>query len=173
MAQKNIGTHTYSGFGGPVIKFTEIYQHTTPMLGGKGAFLYDNEYYIGGAGYSIVHNNDYLNNSIPHQKYNFSYLGLLLGHLYKIHNDFHLNTQLLLGSALTFLYMSDSEEPVELSSVDFGFVTEGEVGVVYDINHYVKAELSGGFRYVHPSEYFRSKDLNSYSVTMSFWFGRF
>ena len=107
-AQKNIGTHTYSGFGGPVVKFTEIYKHTTPMIGGKGAFLYDNKYYIGGAGYSIIHNNDYLNNNIPNQKYNFSYAGLLLGRLYTPEKNFHINTQLLPGSAITFLYMPNS-----------------------------------------------------------------
>ena len=169
--------HTkYGSFGGPVIKMTEIYGDTTFMLGAKGAFLYDNKYYIGGAAYSVVNNNDYLNNATPNEKYNFSYVGLMLGRLFTPSKNFHINTQLLVGTALTFLYRKDLEEkenPIKLSEVDFGFVSEGEVGILYDVNRFLKLELSTGFRYVHPSQYFTSKDLNSYSLNLGFWFGKY
>ena len=164
------------GFGGPVIKMTEIYKHTNFMLGAKGAFLYDNGYYIGAAGYSTVNNNDYLNNAIPNERYNFSYVGLMLGRLFTPSKNFHINTQLLVGTAMTFLYRQDLEEkdnPIKLSEVDFGFVSEGEVGILYDVNRFLKLELSSGFRYVHPSQYFTSKDLNGYSLNVGFWFGKY
>jgi len=166
--------HTkYGGFGGPVVKMTEIYGHTTFMLGAKGAFLYDNKYYIGGAAYSVVNNNYYLNNAIPNEKYNFSYMGLMLGRLFSPSKDFQINTQLLFGTAMTFLYIPDSDTPIELSKIDFGFVSEGEVGLLYDVNRFLKLELSAGFRYVHPSQYFTSGDLNSYSLNLGFWFGKY
>lgn len=167
---KNI---SQSGFGGPVIKMTDIYDRTTPMIGVKGAYLIDHSFYVGGAGYSVANNNEYESPTVVNQKYNFSYIGLIVGHLFTPSRDFHLNTQLLFGSAITFLYEPNSGKPIELSEAKYGFVGEAEIGVLYDVNQFLKIELSGGFRYVHPIKYFTSKELNGYSLNLGFWFGKY
>ena len=167
---KNIA---HSGFGGPVIKMTDIYNRATPMFGGKGAYLIDHSFYVGGAGYSVANNNKYESPTPVNQKYNFSYIGVIIGHLFTPNKDFHLNTQLLFGSAIIFLYESNSEKPIELDEADYSFVGEAEVGILYDVNEFLKIELSGGFRYVHPNQYFTSQELNGYSLNLGFWFGKY
>ena len=164
---------SHGGFGGPVIKMTDIYDRTTPMIGGKGAYLVEHSFYVGGAAYSVAKNNEYKSPATIKQKYNFSYAGVILGYLFTPSKNFHINTQLLLGSAITFLYVPNSKKSIELSSADYSFVSEAEIGILYDVNRFLKIELSSGFRYVHPTQYFTSQELNGYSLNLGFWFGKY
>ncbi len=56
---------TLGGFGGPVIKMTKIGKNDTAlMLGGKGALLIDQHFFVGGAMYGLASQDKYLDKKL-------------------------------------------------------------------------------------------------------------
>lgn len=42
------------GFGGPVVKYTSIYNQKALMVGGRGGWIINHSFVIGGGGYGVV-----------------------------------------------------------------------------------------------------------------------
>jgi hypothetical protein len=162
------------GFGGPVIKVTHVSENNTAlMLGGKGAFLLDHQFYIGGAGYFLVSSESYKVDDIAEVNTHFGYGGLLVGYIFAPENSVKFNTSLLLGVANNTLYDFPEDGGVSVSEYAYAFTSEIEGSLIFDVNEYFKIEAGVGYRYVDHTKYYSSDDLSGYSINVGLLFGDF
>lgn len=71
----------FGGFGGPELRLTQLDNETNYLMGGKGAWLVDHRFYLGGAGFGST-------KTIGDTNMRLGYGGVMLGYIFpstKIH----------------------------------------------------------------------------------------
>ena len=74
------------GFGGPVAKITTINGQSAILLGGRGGWIFDHRFVIGGGIYTLVTEVDAAGDILPAQgplDVDFSYLGLEMEYVFR------------------------------------------------------------------------------------------
>lgn len=85
------GNVTHGGFGGPEIRFTQIDGKGNALIGGKGAWLVNHQYYLGGAGFGAV-------KKFGNEDLSLGYGGLLMGYIFPSQKLFTYSVELLAGA---------------------------------------------------------------------------
>jgi hypothetical protein len=89
-----------NGFGGPVAKFTSIYEQGAIMLGGRGGWIFDHSIVIGGGIYTLANEVDAPPNILPAEgplDIDFSYFGPEIEYIFQ-HNSFiHYSLYMFIG----------------------------------------------------------------------------
>ncbi len=87
------------GFGGPVIKFTQIQGDNSVLIGGRGGWIIGHQLIVGGGGYGLANSIDipeYQINNKPAEMH-FGYGGLELEYIIKPSSLIHYSVYCLLG----------------------------------------------------------------------------
>ncbi|MDH4275957.1 MAG: hypothetical protein OEW08_13060, partial [Gammaproteobacteria bacterium] len=82
----------HGGFGGPQFSVTQLQGETNYLMGGKGAWLMNHAFYIGGGGFASMIGMDKHNAS-----YDFGYGGLIAGYIGNPNKLVHFAVDVLLG----------------------------------------------------------------------------
>jgi hypothetical protein len=163
-----------SGFGGIIVEFSSIDGDASIMNGAGGAALFNRSFYIGGYGLSL--SNDIHNDNLSiRRSTNFTHGGIYAGYLFFPHKMVHLGLGSKFGWGVLRLTPEDaflaSNPPVS----DNVLVWVQQLEVEMNFSNWFKVNAGAGYRTVAGvnNSFYRNRDLNSPSLTLSFLFGWF
>ena len=171
---------TSGGFGGPVLKVTQINDVFGLMVGGRAGWIYKHTYAIGGGFYGLLRDIE-VETSGFEREFEFAYSGLELEYIIAPSRDVHLSAHTLIGfGGLTDRYQRvvpyyGYDEYGRFGGPDDSFfIIEPGLNIVWNMKTYLQIYFGGSYRYIRGVgiEGLDNADLNGYSVMVTFKFGR-
>jgi hypothetical protein len=142
------GDVEHGGFAGPVVKFTEINDEFGVLVGGRGGWIIDHTFVIGGAGYGLVNDIEAMPSTLD---WGMGYGGLELGYILRSHNLVHLSVQALIGAGGVGYRDKDHWDSWDGDEWDGDafFVAEPGVNVILNVIENLRMGLGASYRYVN------------------------
>jgi len=164
------------GFGGPVLKLGSFNGETAILVGGRGGWILNHSFIIGGGGYGLA--ND-VKAKVPGpygERYlNFGYGGLELEYVSQSDRLIHFSFQTLIGAGALSWRDEDVRVGMRDSDSDTFFIVEPGANVTLNVTTYFR--ISGGisYRFISgvQSPASSSPDLSGPSGVLTFRFGKF
>jgi len=162
------GSMESGGMGAPVLKFSEVAGQFALFIGGRGGWIINHTFLIGGGGYGLANDID-LDGFPPRRDLEFGYGGLDLEYINSSNNLIHFTIQGLVGGGgLTtrLQYFFESEAV---------FVLEGGANIMLNVTPYFRMGIGGGYRWVTDvdTRIVSSAALSSGYGSLTFKFGKF
>ncbi|MGQ9664708.1 MAG: hypothetical protein ACUVQ3_04725 [bacterium] len=159
-------------FGGVVIKFSELNDKFACLIGGRGAFVFNHFFAIGGGGYGLA-NPITVHTHYPLREYDmeFGYGGLIVEFILGSRRLIHFGVHTLIGGG-SLCYRNDYYEPW----YDDGFfVLEPGAELTLNVTKCLRIDLGGSYRYIHGADLdgVSDKTLSNGACHITFKFGRF
>lgn len=195
---KQDGKTKVSGFGGLTMEFSGINNEFAYSMGGEGAVLFNQSFFIGGYGMGTVNfpAYSYPQPSVETPKTNiiFGHGGFYTGFVFRPNNPFHFGVSSKFGwGGISMYEQSDyyyPGYPYEAYEVDPVFVITPQVEAELNIARWFKVNMGLGYRIVtgvdatylaYPGNglapvetpYFDSNAFNSVTFQLGFYFGWF
>ena len=169
------GDIRHGGFGAPVVKFTQIDDQFGVMVGGRGGWIINGSFVIGGGGYGLANLDDFehlTNTAGDRGRLSMGYGGLELTYVLRPDQLVHLSLGVLIGAGGVVwnpLGQSWNQED------DAFFVTEPELDVVLNVTEFFRAGLGVSYRIVQGVELFdlRDGDIAGLAGVVILKFGKF
>uniref|UniRef100_A0A7V3RHA8 Outer membrane protein beta-barrel domain-containing protein n=1 Tax=candidate division WOR-3 bacterium TaxID=2052148 RepID=A0A7V3RHA8_UNCW3 len=161
------------GFGGFVIKFTEINDEFGLLMGGRGGVTFNHIFGIGGGIYGLVNRMEVSTNyQIRNFNMDFAYGGLILEIVFRSRKLIHFGTHMLIGGGSVEYKLPPYEEPWY---DDFFFVLEPSAELTLNMTKVFRMDLGGSYRYIYGSELDGISDqgLSGPCGYITFKFGKF
>ena len=170
------GTLESGGFGGPVVKFSQVKNEFAVFVGGYGGWLINHSLLIGGGGYGLV-NDIEVKEIVADQKtyLNLGYGGFMLEYFTSPQKLFHFSFQTLIGAGGVSYRDRDGGQVYANGNDDGFFVAEPAVNVVLNVTHGFRIGLGASYRYINGVDLpeYKGSDLSGATVHASFMFGKF
>lgn len=169
------GDVRHGGFGAPVVKFTEVDNHFGVLAGGRGGWIINGSFIVGGGGYGLanVDNFRYVTNASGDRgRLAMGYGGLELTYVHRPDDLVHLSLGVLIGAGgLVWNPQGQSGGQED----DAFFVTEPELDVVLNVTSFFRAGLGLSYRFVRDVELFdlRNADVSGLAGVVTLKFGSF
>jgi len=183
------------GYGGPELKLSNINDDMSLLVGGRGGWIINHSFVIGGAGYGLTTNNrfDYTEDisgidSTRKLRLDMGYGGLLLEYIAFPREAIHLSFPFVIGAGGASV--STKEEGVNpdannwdndpfynwnsLESTAF-FVLEPGINIELNLIKYLRLNLGASYRYISATDLDRLTDDNfsDFSFNLCLKFGKF
>lgn len=162
------------GFGGPVVKFSQIDGEFGLIVGGRGGWIMNHTFVIGGGVYGLVNQIDtdfiYNNEMIPLM---MGYGGFEMEYIYSPNSLVHLSAYLLLGGGgLTYKEYDDWYSP---KVTDNFWIAEPALNVELNISSFFRISAGVGYRFVSDVSLgdITDSDIAGVSGMLTFKFGKF
>ena len=185
-----IDTHTtdIGGFGAPTAAYSTFNGEDAMLVGGQGAMLINQGFYIGGGGYGMAsrHRAPSAGPGTSDSRFEFGYGGILLGMMHNSDRVVHMASDVLIGAgAVVNTYYNDYSDPHYTRDGDWDdgrdysddpfFVVQPMVHVEVNILKFWRVGFSGGYRFVDGVNSFglNDSDLSGPVAGMTFRFGKF
>ncbi len=168
------------GYGGPVVKISDIDGETAVWLGGKGGWVINHGLVVGAAGYGLV--NDIKETRIGTdtsrtRQIAVGYGGLMLEYIYQPFNIIHLNAGVLIGAGGVGHQFKDDDEDEGWtgSNGDAFFALEPNLGFEINIARHIRCELGASYLYTSGAELvdLEDEDLSGPMGYVALKFGEF
>ncbi|UCC74248.1 MAG: hypothetical protein JSV86_06730 [Gemmatimonadota bacterium] len=152
------------GFGAPVVKFSQIDGEFALFVGGRGGWIINHTFVLGGGGYGLV--NDIDTNDDGVQDIELGYGGLELEYVNSSDKLIHFTAYLLIGGG-GLSGPAVNEEAV--------FVLEPALNGELNVTDYFRFQAGAGFRWVSgvDSPGVEGSDLSSFYAQVALKFGTF
>jgi len=124
------------GYGGPVVKLTGINNEIAVLMGGRGGWIINHAFIVGGGGYGLV-----TDIFVSGKKLGLGYGGLELGYVFFSDSLVHFTVHSLIG----FGGVSFENDP---ASADEIFVIEPEATVVLNVTEFFRIAAGVSYRFV-------------------------
>lgn len=170
------------GFGGPVVKFTQVKGNFGVIVGGYGGWLINHQFLIGGGGFGLA-NDIQADQEVTdifgytdRPMLNFGYGGLIMEYYFNPMKLIHYSVSLLVGgggiSYREGLFMEHSSRD---NNPDAFFVLEPSVSGELNVAKFMKIGLGAGYRWTTGVNMvgIKNSDLSNFSVNLAFKFGKF
>lgn len=195
------GKFTSGGYGATELKYTRILNQDALMLGGRGGWIINQTFSIGGGGYGLITSHevpDYIDsNYLAISRSNRPYYlrvgwgGIFLQYTHSSNSLIHFTVNSLIGAGganctPSLNQMEEDEKNKNIIAHYEGsgfFIFEPGIGVEVNIFKFFRIELGGSYRLiagldmpVNPktnTPYMESKDLGNWAVNLAFKFGKF
>jgi hypothetical protein len=179
------GEVTHGGFGGPVIKYTQIKGEPSVLVGGRGGWIINHNFIIGGGGYGLA--NDIKANNpliilpgITKPYLNFGYGGLELEYIIESDKLLHFSVYSLIGAG-SVSYRSglfnDNESGWDHagSPNDAFFVFEPAANVELNVISFLRVNAGVSYRFISGVNFddLKNSDLAGLSANLTLKFGAF
>lgn len=171
------GEMSNGGFGGPVIKYTEIKNEPAVLVGGRGGWIINHTFIIGGGGYGLV-NQIEADNFVDYNKpyLNFGYGGLELEYIIQSDRLVHFSIYTLIGAG-GVNYRDNYNtgwEDWDYNSDEF-FVLEPALNVEVNITSFFRINAGVDYRMISGVSYdnLKNEDLSGFSGALTLKFGSF
>jgi hypothetical protein len=163
------------GFGGPVVKLTSINGENALMVGGRGGWLINHSFVIGGAGYGLVTDVNAKVVDSVHQYLDMGYGGLDLEYIASSNELLHLSIGLLIGGGGVGYRNENSDSFNTHHQMKGFFVLEPSAHVNLNVTHFFRIAAGVSYRYVNGlnSTLSTNADLSGPSAMLTFKFGKF
>lgn len=172
------GITEYGGYGGPILKYSNLRNETGAFVGGYGGWLINHKYFIGIAGYGLFNRIEAgpeapLNpGSVLYIK--SSYGGFFFEYIFFPDEFLHFNLQLMIGGGQV--------RYIKLDALDFNYHGESsyfaaEPGINAELNvmKYIRFCAGAGFRFVSGQklEGMKNSQLGGLGVNFTLKLGSF
>ncbi|HVO72894.1 MAG TPA: hypothetical protein VMT35_02650 [Ignavibacteriaceae bacterium] len=176
------GEVTNGGFGGPVVKFTQIKGEPGVLVGGRGGWIINHTFVLGGGGYGLV--ND-IKADIPvygiySQPFiNFGYGGFEMEYIINSDQLLHFSVSTLIGGGGVSYrnnLWDDNEDWGDWDSPhDAFFVFEPSANLELNIISFFRINAGISYRFISGVNFddLKNKDLAGFSAVLTFKFGKF
>lgn len=164
------GDIDHGGFGGPVVKFSQVYDNSAVLVGGRGGWIIDHVISIGGGGYGVVSRIE----TAPNQILEMGYGGFEMEFIVSSDRLIHATICILAGAGGTTVH-ADGFDPDEELEGDAFFVLEPAVNAELNITGFFRVTAGIGYRYVSGVEKFNlsDSDIGGLAGSLTFKFGSF
>jgi hypothetical protein len=179
-----------SGFGAPIVEFSSINNEFAVSVGGGGAAIFNQTFFIGGYGEGLS-TGHYLYNlasevNIDQPRISFGHGGFWLGYLYKANKAVHGAFSLKLGWGQISLYDNTyTYDPMDYKARDGVFVVTPQLEMELNLTTWFKVNIGAGYRLVTGVDktylndqgmrvkYYNTADFSSPVGSLTFMFGYF
>lgn len=160
------------GFGGPAVKLTEVDDRFGVLVGGRGGWIVDGSWVIGGGGYSLVNvsNFEHLTNQGDSGGLEMAYGGAELAYVHKHDEPIQMSVGLLLGAGgLTWTPDNTSGDEME----DAFFVAEPSASTIVRVTSFLRLALGVSYRLSAGVELLEldDSDVSGFAGFLGFNFG--
>ncbi|UCD38757.1 MAG: hypothetical protein JSW54_04560 [Fidelibacterota bacterium] len=169
------GDLSHGGFGGPVLKITQINDELGILTGGRGAWIVGHMITIGGGGYSLV-NDIEVSSAVDAPNLRFEYGGFEMGFIIASDKLLHFSVNALLGTGSVGQRWSDGGGEYDAADNDRFFVMEPSANAIVNVAKFFRIGLGGSYRYVTGVDDFgdiTDADLSGISAVVTLKFGSF
>ncbi len=146
------GNVSHGGFGGPVLKLGQFDGDLGVLVGGRGGWIINHAFTIGGGGYGLVNDIPMLTDDLGKIQYlNFNYGGFEMGFILASNRLLHLSVNGLVGGgSLGYRESSYNDEHKwdENSDHDEIFVIEPAVNLIVNITPWFRIGAGVSYRTV-------------------------
>jgi len=169
------GTITHGGYGGPEVKFTQIGDNFGVLVGGKGGWIVNHTFVIGGGGYGLVNNieTDYIYNN-QRTVLNFGYGGLILEYIQNPDQILHYTFSALVGGGgINYRFRNGGD--LGTHGTKTFFILEPAANAEVNISTFFRVNLGISYRLLSNVEFdrFNQDDLGGISANLTLKFGKF
>ena len=135
-----------SGYGGPAVRFTQMYDQFAVMVGGQGGWVINRTFTLGGAGYGMV--TQPTTNVVDERdrpvELQFGYGGVVLEYMYQSWKVVHWSVQTLIGAGGA-IYQDSRGNDIDEDGV---FVAEPEFNIALNFTRSLRISAGIGYRFV-------------------------
>lgn len=159
-----------SGFGGPIMEFSEIGGQDAISVGGMGAVMVNN-FYFGGYGQGLT-NNVYASEDAQALELSFGHGGLIAGFSILPKSAIHLTAGARLGwGALKFHEIRSFSQPSQFNEINFEadnvYIVTPEAGIELNLFPFMTASATVGYRFVNNIDFQQFKDMELEGTTIN------
>ncbi|MGB9719948.1 MAG: hypothetical protein ACPL28_00500 [bacterium] len=159
-------------FGGLVVKFSEMNQEFACLIGGRGGFIFNHVFAVGGGGYGLA-NPMTVHTDYPLRNYtmDFGYGGLILELVFGSRKLVHFGVNTLIGGGSLCYRTAYYESWYD----DAFFVFEPSAEMTLNITRCFRIDIGGSYRYINGTDLdgVSDKGLSGGAGHITFKFGRF
>lgn len=169
------GQLEHGGYGGPVVKFTTINDDWEVMIGGRGGWIVNHSFVLGGGGYGLVTDVEAehidLSGDVVME---LGYGGGMLEYVGNPNELIHYSVSLLIGGG-SVNYVSEITNNRMYANEDAFFVLEPEANFMVNITTLFRAGFGAGYRLINGVDLagLSDSDIGGLSINMVFKFGDF
>jgi hypothetical protein len=180
------GDIDHGGFGGPVVKMTQIADEFGVIVGARGGWIIDHSLIVGGGVYGMAtHNMELDTEEIggdPDLEYHLEmgYAGFELEYLMQPHRLVHASLHALIGGGgVAYLEGGPdghwNDEDVDVLSSDGFFIAEPGMNLELNVARPFRVALGAGYRFVSDVDLpgLADDDLSGFTTTVALKFGSF
>ena len=163
------------GYGGPELKFGSINGEWEVLVGGRGGWIINHRFVLGGAGYGMATKGETNPGSVfPYlnDEFEIGYGGLLLGYISRSNSLVHVTADVLIGGG----GLSPADEALQGSfDSDAFFILEPGVNFELNVSRKIRFGFGGSYRIVSGIEYFDldNEDIGGMAINLILKFGKF
>jgi hypothetical protein len=163
------------GFGGPVVKFGSVNGEAGIIVGGRGGWIINHTFILGGGGYGLANN---IKAKVPGpfgERYlNFGYGGVELEYIAQSDKLLHFSVMTLIGAG-GLGWRDETMRPGSNSEGDGFFILEPAAQVNLNVTKYFRISAGVSYRYVSGVDSPAATDANLSGPTgvLTFRFGKF
>ncbi len=167
------GQLEHGGYAGPVVKFTTINNDWEVMVGGRGGWIINHSFVLGGGGYGLV--TDVEAEHIDQRGdvvLELGYGGGMLEYVGYPNELIHYSVSLLIGGG-GVNYVREITNTRLYTDADAFFVLEPEVNFMVNITTHFRAGVGAGYRLISGVDLagLSDSDIGGLSINMVFKFG--
>ena len=144
------GDVRHGGFGGPVVKFTEINGEFGVLVGGRGGWIINDSFVIGAGGYGLA-NEDHFDGHVDGQGDQeglvMGYGGLELEYINRPLEVAHVSLSVLVGAGGA-AWDPLGWGPDWHQDVDAFFITEPALNIVVNVTKHLRIGFGASYRFV-------------------------
>jgi len=173
------GDVEHGGFGGPVIKFSQINNKNALLVGGRGGWIIDHRITIGGGGYGLITKVPTINSQVDGAdslSLGMGYGGFQLGYIHNSNRMIHFAFQTLIGGGGVSHMQWDNEFDFNFEEEGDGFfILEPSVDVVLNVSTFFRICAGISYRYISGVDLdgLSDSDLSGTSAQLTLKFGSF
>jgi len=164
------------GFGAPVVKFAQMNGEFALLVGGRGGWIIDHSFVIGGGGYGLVNNIrvDRLDDgSAP--RFDLGYGGFEMEYVHHSRKLMHFTICALIGAGSVKYRDEDLWDLLFDDSEDVFFIAEPSANLMLNVTTYFRVGIGASYRFVTGIELegLDEGDLSGPSANLLMKFGDF
>ncbi len=161
------------GFGGPVIKFTQVNNQFGLLVGGRGGWIINHVVAIGGGGYGLTNVVNAPSSAGEELRIRMGYGGFEVTTILNSEKLIHFTVNALFGAGSC--YYSKRGSDIEEYEQDGFFIVEPAFNLILNVAPLFRIGAGIGYRYVAGLEMtgLTGSDLSGFSGVLTFKFGHF
>lgn len=186
------GEISNGGFGAPVVKYTQIKGEPALLIGGRGGWIINHTFVLGGGGYGLV--TDVESGTppvgfilpVPYYPYigtyiNLGYGGLELEYIFQSNQLLHFSVYALIGGGAVSFRGQELNDVLRLSEYDYDypddafFVFEPAVNAELNVTSFMRIAAGFSYRFISGvrMDNLKNSDIAGPSGMLTFKFGSF
>lgn len=167
------------GYGGLEVKFGEINGEWEVFVGGRGGWIINHQFVLGGAGYGMTTEGETRPGSIVpyfNELFEMGYGGVLLAYINNSHRLIHLTVETLIGGGGISYYGDEGNDPFnDEFDGDAFFIVEPGVNFELNISRRLRFAAGASYRITSGVEFqdLKDGDITGPAINLMLKFGKF